>query len=116
MFYKDLIADSKVQVRMIPVVVLRIAGCGGNNLLLRQPIQILHAVETVSGPILPWEIALSPTYLEVWQIGVAKICKEKRGGVHCATEGGVIQKLHCGQKKFPLFIIGIIKESAHYLD
>ena len=65
MFHKDAIADSKVQVRMISIVVLRIAGRGGRDLLLRQPIKFLHAVKAAGGPILPKELALSPAYLEV---------------------------------------------------
>ena len=56
---------------MIPIVVLRITGGGGADSLLCQPINLLHMVETVSGPVLPYELVLSPTYLVVRQVGVA---------------------------------------------
>ncbi len=90
MFHKHSIADSKVQMGMIPIVVLRIPGGGGVYPLLCQPINLVQTVETVGGKVLPWELILCPTYLEVRQIGVAKIRKEKGGGARRAAACCVI--------------------------
>ncbi len=56
---------------MIPIVVLCITGDSGVDSLLSQPIIILHMVKMIGGPVLPKELFLYPTYLEVRQIGVA---------------------------------------------
>ncbi len=114
-FHKHLVSYSKFQMGIIPIVEMCITGRGGIDSLLCQPINLFPTVK------IGWRHGIPlgecpPTYLEVWQIGVAHRHTRKKREELVALQTMVLYENCTVGKKIPLFIVLIIEESAHDLD